>query len=747
MTTPDHPCNMCRLKKRGCNRTQPVCGTCTKAGIADRCSYRAEDMPPPRSFGKRREKSDDDYPPSLAIGSDSRATKIRRTLSILNSGIADKSQGGWQAPNLSYSRTGPATHAGTPRIEINGSRRTPESSDSMESGVDPLMPRVRNGTRADATARLNSERRDLLSPLVRLQRIVSRRTNIVKQEEDVPNNQRSGLIGWVIPQFRGGHDVLGSRISLSKGLSDRLVTTYLTLEYVNLPIFDMSGFKSAYEAVCSSGDLNNGSTLFYGALNVIFGISCLATRDMDEVQASAFYDHGQKLAGSFDSNDRSLLIQFYILQSQYLNAIGNPRLAWVVIGFAIRYAQSFGLPFGTGIGGDRGTKEVSRKIWHSAMVLERMLALQLGLLPQTSNPFQIPLPTHLDSDYIDTISGRKPSARERPSTVEFLAASARLYGHVEDIMALEKEYKIGHGGCAAKKVLALDLTSFLKVDNLLHDWNLSLPLFLQPEEPVDSSDDPIVLRQRNILRIRYLYVRLRLYRPLFILALILSTKCNCDPEGAAHLTEKDFSSPDSPICWSFVRDSALKCISAAMELVKIVSANDNQRRPFRNNNNNNKNVEDSHINPVPAYWENVDYIYASGTILIASGLCPFISSNETDQVNRWKIEKSWSKALHLLEAYEEIRQQSKSLKNVAQICLKTLKSFPSAAEGLLEALIMNVGLDERARNGSIPRKVSGASRLSNETTTGSNASPSCSDQTTVQRLFGWIESLPADLDG
>lgn len=41
---------------------------------------------------------------------------------------------------------------------------------------------------------------------------------------------------------------------------------------------------------------------------------------------------------------------------------------------------------------------------------------------------------------------------------------------------------------------------------------------------------------------------------------------------------------------------------------------------------------------VPPFWENVDYLYACGTVFLAAQLCPLFPSHDMNNpVNTWKI--------------------------------------------------------------------------------------------------------------
>lgn len=579
--------------------------------------------------------------------------------------------------------------------------------------------------------------------LTRLERVVAERTDNIKDEELAESSQIRPRTSDV---SRPAVSLDSTEEDAARGpnkLSDRLMATYLCQEYVNLPIFDLSDFKSAYEASRSAEAVSDSSSPFNRILNILFSLSSLSMHEIHDADELPPLNEAGKLTNLADNDGDSWeTLQSYILQSQYFNATGDPKMAWTLIGIALRTAQTLGLQSKTqGLDVyNRKQRELARKLWHSAIIMERMLSLQIGILPQTLNPFRVPLPAHLDTDYVDSISGKRPSTgAERPSIIEFLSACARLYSNVEDILAIEDEIRIGHNGCAAKKLLALDLSTFFKTDSLLYDWNISLPSFLQKHVFGELPDDPIIHRQRNICRIRYLYIRLRLYRPLLIMAMALSSNCDCKPGGTVHFTGNAANSPDSPAALSVVRDSLFKCVDAASELVGILSIEENGLHADNRQRH-------AHFSTVPSFWENVDYLYACGMILLAARSCPLFYQNE-NEANIDNIKQKWRDVLRLLDYYGEI-YQSKKMKNVASSCLRTLNILSDALKGPIAETDMAAAFDNGTRTRIFQRIGVGATAQDrNKPSRAFGPGLSTGNQSMKgYRKWSWIESLPIDLE-
>lgn len=617
--------------------------------------------------------------------------------------------------------------------------------------------------------RSTEERHDQTSLFARLQRVVAERTDSIKQEVHLEDGQRHRAYAHFSARAPSPHsrDVTDPGLP-PRELSDHLVATYLSREYVNLPIFDLLDFRSAYEDLCNCESLNEDIALFYGILNIIFSLACLSMRDVNDSDASTFYSRGHRFINSSDDNRSSLAhVQAYILQSQYLNAIGSLKRAWATIGLAIHTAQSLGLHLRSGSEGmvSRKDRELARKLWHSCVIMERITALQLGISPQTSDPFRVPLPTPLDNEYVDTIFGGQPSTEiERPSIIEFFTACTRLYSHVEDILSVEDEFRLRNSP-ADKKLLSLDLQQFLRVDRLLYNWKMALPSFLRVDAANEPQRDPIVTRQRNILRIRYLYIRLRQYRPLFILAVALAIDGSNNPEIALKMTDHGLSSTDMPLVLTLARECVAQCVSAAVELVEILGKA--ERILLNADEGAEGSPNDSYADFVPSPWETTEYLYVCGIILIAASMCPSIVRIHKEQsaaisaalgqtfAVEGEIACGWALTLRSLTKYRTTRLPE-TTRTKAALCLNALITLSDASKDLQttmsrfdsstrERLLQRIEAEESQR-----RRLQRRSRAADASLSFPEEDGEQDPQTQMQRKhvdLSWLESLPVDLGG
>ena len=287
-----------------------------------------------------------------------------------------------------------------------------------------------------------------------------------------------------------------------------------------------------------------------------------------------------------------------------------------------------------------------------------------GLSSLTAYPFRAPLPTPLENEYIDVLFGGEPTVgTDRPSIIEFFTASARLYDRFEDIVAIQDELRLFDNCAAQKKLENFDPQALLNLDRLLCNWKAALPPFLQPGVEHHVLASPIALRQHNVIRIRYLHMRLLLWRP-FLAIIAASPDPSLSPsdgiEQQNHHQQHQRHCIDTPLTFTIAHDSAIKCILSAREIIDILVKY--QRSDGKS----------GHIGPVPSWWENVGYVYACGTVFLAARMCPVSLRHEIPGTHL--IKEGWELSMRLLEGY-------RTFSTTASKCLKALNSLAEVITG------------------------------------------------------------------
>ncbi|KAF3480191.1 fungal specific transcription factor domain-containing protein [Arthroderma uncinatum] len=466
----------------------------------------------------------------------------------------------------------------------------------------------------------------------------------------------------------------------SRQVTDRLLAAYLTREYVNLPIFHLPAFHTKYTGLWANEGFSDDTGIFHGILNVMFALGCLVTDPNSHVDASMYFIRAQRLIrlGSLEG-DSLTTIQAYIIASQYLIAINNFQSAWKSIGVAIRVAETLRLHLGSGSQHfeDRVDRELARRLWHSCILLERTIALNLGTnMIVTPRSFQAPLPTPLENEYVDVIFGGKPLvASERPSIIEFFTVSTRLMERYEDIVAVQEELRpiLRH---PRKLMETFECQNLLNADRRLCNWLAALPPFLVPGSTHDSLDNPVAKRQHNILRIRYLNIRLLLWRPLLALVAASPDLITSETSQFSNKPHNIHDTVESPLIYSIVYKGACKCIMSAWEIINILITN---RQP---------DGKIDHLAPLPAWWENIGFVFTCALVLLAARLCPGDLHKQLPGGSK-SIEDAWKGCIELLSEY-------RSFNSKAGTYLVAIESLATNVAEIASANIGGTGSEDEA---------------------------------------------------
>ncbi|KAK2883379.1 hypothetical protein FQN49_000019 [Arthroderma sp. PD_2] len=706
-------CLVCRSKKKKCDGVRPACNPCVKRKL--NCQYDDNDNTPP----PRRQTLQVVYRPSPS--SSERPSKFPR-LSMPNNPTRKKGQ-------LAHPNDGiivaipPLPRANLRKApsnmsdDISESEAGAEAQDNAEPATDTLplfklhakTPKEEAEERSDSVefmdiasrGDLNGEELDPSAWLAELKEAISHRTDTSKPGYSKQAKRELARLSQTRKDYSGlikVHPDAKDLLVPARKAADRLLAVYLTREYVNLPIFHLPAFHAKYIELFTKDGTPDDTGIFRGILNVMFALGCLATDPTSHVDASMYFIRAQRLIrlGSLDG-DSLTTIQAYIIASQYLIAINNFQSAWTSIGIAIRIAETLRLHLGSGSQHfeDRVDRELARRLWHSCILLERTIALNLGSnLIVTSRSFQAPLPTPLENEYVDVIFGGEPMATsERPSIIEFFTVSTRLMERYEDIVSIQEELRpILHH--PRKLMDTFECQNLLKADRKLCNWITALPPFLAPGSTHDSLENPIAKRQHNILRIRYLHIRLLLWRPLLALVAASPDLITSEISRSSRQPHDIHDVVDSPLIYNIIYKGACKCILSAREIISILIANRQSDGKI------------DHLAPVPAWWENIASVFTCALVLLAARLCPVELRNQLPGGNK-SIEEAWKGCIELLNEY------------------RTFNSKAGTYLVAIESLATNVAEITSASMGTAGSEEESESQQVNDVT--------------------WLETLPGDL--
>jgi Fungal specific transcription factor domain/Fungal Zn(2)-Cys(6) binuclear cluster domain len=164
----------------------------------------------------------------------------------------------------------------------------------------------------------------------------------------------------------------------SRKTADGLMDVYWTLVYPLYPFLNRKMFEDAYESIWSGSSPNTDERMLTCTMNVIFALGCQLSQSIRpekrEAQAKVYFKRAQDLL-RLDLWDigSTELIQCLLLMGQYLQSTNTPHQCWMVVGHAVRVAQSLGFHLPESSFGLQSAmeRELARRIWHGCIMMDR----------------------------------------------------------------------------------------------------------------------------------------------------------------------------------------------------------------------------------------------------------------------------------------------------------------------------------------------------------------------------------------
>ncbi|KAJ5827192.1 transcriptional regulator family: Fungal Specific TF [Penicillium robsamsonii] len=519
---------------------------------------------------------------------------------------------------------------------------------------------------------------------------------------------------------------------LSSEIPNRLWNIFVAKHAPMLPMLNLDQLKAGFALAVNHGKV--GLTAIEPTFGFCIAIASQLTRDKQLWQARIWYDAARSnMAHTIDSRPSIQFFHHQILQIHYLQIVGHLRMAWDILTMAIGRAQS--LRMQTMHGGCLAVNEDSlqhvRMVWQCLWTKKLSLTLQFGVVDQSLDTFyESPMPMQSFIQDNLGVSGAETMERRRAAS-SFFIVYASLINYTDDLITVENDLRVTRMECPIKWLSVVDLRGFQELNEKLSSWKNGLPNCLEWKGPgIDFTmeKDPLIRCMSVLAHLRFVYFRLRQYRPFFILTLRLSQSCAC--EMSPHITGKDIDSVDASPFLGLVFYSAVKCLNAAQEIVKTISASHAHAR-------------DEH-----AKCEHLEYLYAAAAILIAARAVPGVMNGTgPGMFTTAPITKSITTMVEelrtidtLLRNFQESCEQAPKLRariERVRAALEHIKLQSVSSDGLImdnnlrfrstvwQKIYDRLGLDlpfERFR--LAPGSVVSGRRMT----------------------LGWIESLPVDMD-
>ncbi|KAK1252000.1 hypothetical protein MKX08_003187, partial [Trichoderma sp. CBMAI-0020] len=413
-----------------------------------------------------------------------------------------------------------------------------------------------------------------------------------------------------------------------RAFSDRLLQDYYDLVWVIFPIHDWAAFRQDYDAIWVGSKTKIHVKPLYCMINMALA---LGTQFSQAVQPGKRRELGrtfwERALVLFDPRiqQRASLqgLQCLLLMGLFLQSTHQSHQCWMVVGSAVRMAQSLGLHLPRPAISTENIRdtEMLRRTWHGCVFMDRVMSMTFGRPSMIANWLfdAVPLPVMIDDDFLDSQS--EPSIT-RPDggtpRIAFFIKSVELYSIVNDCL---------------------------------------LELYMRQPEKTGQSVEQIA----SVLQFddRYLHARIVVLRP------ILTESClkQVRPDDSRRSALRD------PVLSDKLIDHCSNiCFESAHEIIRIIHSN--------------LDLE-TVTGPVPAWWFAVLFVYTAATVLLAERLSQLTLNGSS--VEPWSAEPTWNQAIQLLKAYSKVGESAKRCVVALEILLSKIQDCRGPSRAPAEA--------------------------------------------------------------
>lgn len=286
-----------------------------------------------------------------------------------------------------------------------------------------------------------------------------------------------------------------------------------------------------------------------------------------------YFARGRQLLFDVFKNASLDLAQAYMLGSCYLMIINKPARAWNLLGLVIRSCQNLGIPtdseFATLTPVER---EMNRRLWYAAYVLEHLLALQMGRQPcgMRDEEFHVPPPSQISDRRFQDDGTISPHPHPNDSFMQYVPPLIR-FSRIIGIVQRELFY-------VNRPPMRWDATMKLiaSIDNMIVEWKATLPASLNFDSATPPQH-PIIQRQRNFFEMKYHNLRSVIHRPHITLAIMRQGKPQtnsreqdiCLEEARQLVAMVDQVDSERSLHWNFPLWQLIPCLMSAATILVV----------------------------------------------------------------------------------------------------------------------------------------------------------------------------------
>ena len=276
--------------------------------------------------------------------------------------------------------------------------------------------------------------------------------------------------------------------------ADLLLSIHWDIVHPLYPFLEKADTLRKY--VCLWDGQGEDDISFLCLLNVVFALSCQLNPNIEAEQrersANTYYERAKALLNPW-AGATFEAVQIYLLLGQYFQSTNEPHQCWMIVGAAVRTAQSLGLhlPETTQSITSPARRELMRKVWHGCILMDRVVSMTYGRPPMVSPAVSsaVPFPIAIDEHLLSSNVGQVMFGHG-PSVMDFYLETLKLYEVLFDVLtSLDSS--------------TVETSDFQSIERRLIDWDRKLPAHLKTSWVQDNPQDSrFFLRQSVILRQR-----------------------------------------------------------------------------------------------------------------------------------------------------------------------------------------------------------------------------------------------------
>ncbi len=171
----------------------------------------------------------------------------------------------------------------------------------------------------------------------------------------------------------------------TRRLADELMRTYWLYIDPLYPFLNKGEWQDRYACLFAGQPLDTDEAVFMASLNIVFALSTQLHEGQEATvrndTSQDYFQRAQDLVDVTIWDPGSLeVVQYLLITSQYLQSTNSPHQTWMVVGLAVRTAQSLGLhlPETSAAKSSTVEKELCRKLWHGCVLMDRYVPIQLS---------------------------------------------------------------------------------------------------------------------------------------------------------------------------------------------------------------------------------------------------------------------------------------------------------------------------------------------------------------------------------